>query len=154
MSQREREEKRDMTSRGRLDGTKERRMFGRQCDKWEGMAASNDGGIKWNWGAIASRIRFIGNKTSAMKNPEQDRHLYTSSFALSRSLLRCPAVLPSTAFDSFYLSLGHPRRLPFGRYGLASWLARDPSVSSKKKKWSKGKVKDKANNAVMVDKPT
>jgi hypothetical protein len=25
---------------------------------------------------------------------------------------------------------------------------------SKKKKWSKGKVKDKANNAVMVDQPT
>jgi ribosomal protein S25 len=27
-------------------------------------------------------------------------------------------------------------------------------VYSKKKKWSKGKVKDKANNAVMVDQPT
>lgn len=27
-------------------------------------------------------------------------------------------------------------------------------LHSKKKKWSKGKVKDKANNAVMVDKPT
>jgi hypothetical protein len=27
-------------------------------------------------------------------------------------------------------------------------------LDSKKKKWSKGKVKDKANNAVMVDKPT
>lgn len=25
---------------------------------------------------------------------------------------------------------------------------------SKKKKWSKGKVKDKANNAVVLDKPT
>lgn len=25
---------------------------------------------------------------------------------------------------------------------------------SKKKKWSKGKVKDKSNNAVMVDQPT
>jgi hypothetical protein len=50
MSKRERErrDKKDMDSRGRPDGTKERRMFGRQCDKWEGMAASNDGGIKWN----------------------------------------------------------------------------------------------------------
>ncbi|KAH8083069.1 ribosomal protein S25 [Filobasidium floriforme] len=28
------------------------------------------------------------------------------------------------------------------------------SRAGKKKKWSKGKVKDKANNAVMVDKPT
>ncbi|KAJ9107414.1 40S ribosomal protein S25 [Naganishia onofrii] len=28
------------------------------------------------------------------------------------------------------------------------------SKSGKKKKWSKGKVKDKANNAVMVDQPT
>lgn len=27
-------------------------------------------------------------------------------------------------------------------------------IYSKKKKWSKGKVKDKANNAVMVDQPT
>lgn len=27
-------------------------------------------------------------------------------------------------------------------------------IDSKKKKWSKGKVKDKANNAVMVDQPT
>jgi ribosomal protein S25 len=25
---------------------------------------------------------------------------------------------------------------------------------SKKKKWSKGKVKDRANNAVVLDKPT
>jgi small subunit ribosomal protein S25e len=28
------------------------------------------------------------------------------------------------------------------------------TVSSKKKKWSKGKVKDKANNAVVLDKQT
>jgi small subunit ribosomal protein S25e len=28
------------------------------------------------------------------------------------------------------------------------------TILAKKKKWSKGKVKDKANNAVMLDKPT
>jgi small subunit ribosomal protein S25e len=27
-------------------------------------------------------------------------------------------------------------------------------MTAKKKKWSKGKVKDKANNAVLLDKPT
>jgi len=30
----------------------------------------------------------------------------------------------------------------------------NPTGKSKKKKWSKGKVKDKANNAVVLDKPT
>ena len=29
-----------------------------------------------------------------------------------------------------------------------------PDLVAKKKKWSKGKVKDKANNAVLLDKPT
>ena len=31
---------------------------------------------------------------------------------------------------------------------------RNPTGKSKKKKWSKGKVKDKANNAVVLDKTT
>jgi hypothetical protein len=42
------------------------------------------------------------------------------------------------------------------RREAGSETRRDASLTrrSKKKKWSKGKVKDKANNAVVLDKPT
>src|SRR5579862_4572534 len=41
-----------------------------------------------------------------------------------------------------------------GKAGNSSKMTRILTITAKKKKWSKGKVKDKANNAVLLDKPT
>ncbi|KAF9159528.1 hypothetical protein DFQ26_006419 [Actinomortierella ambigua] len=67
-------------------------------------------------------------------------------------------------FLSGRLALGKQRDLKGdGPLDGVAWLAKKdvaakPSSSSggknKKKKWSKGKVKDKANNQVVLDKPT
>lgn len=62
-----------MNSRGRPDGTKKSRMFGRQRERWEGMAAFKDGGTKWNRGATASWIRSTGNKIAIRDNKYRTR---------------------------------------------------------------------------------
>ena len=64
----------------------------------------------------------------------------TAGRMISTRRLRLSPLNATTTATSGLWTKGFAKRILTGR--------------SKKKKWSKGKVKDRANNAVVLDKPT